>query len=328
MRFLICTIISLVHAFYATAQINLVPNSSFEIDTACPNSSGQLYYAPPWFQASIASGNTTSSCDSELFDECVTSYWNLGIPHNQWGFQEAHSGHAYAGFVSYMHWQIWHEYLEVPLISPLLENREYCVEFFVSLSENSPYAISNVGAFFSSDSLLDDRPFFMPIDTVVPQVENPVENLLTDTMNWIRIGGQFTAKGGERFLTIGNFHLPENTNFTTAQGNGLFSSAYYFIDDISVIDCDSSSTSVFDPSSVPILSCNPNPTTGYTRIDFKTPTDNITLVVYNEYGEVVHRAQLHSVTSYGIELPNINGVYIVRVIFSDGKHSTLKVVKE
>jgi len=215
---------------------NLVPNPSFEIITNCPTANSQIYFAPPWFQpAYFIGGNTTSGSSTDLFNSCapINSLTGISVPINALGYQLARTGIGYAGFWSSISTFNEREYIEVPLSYTLVTNRTYCVEFYVSLASVSQHAISNIGAYFSNDSLLT---LSSSIDTIVPQIENLLGNIITDTANWVLVSGSFTATGGEKFMTIGNFHNPANTN-SQANPGGIYDGAYYYLDDISVVDC-------------------------------------------------------------------------------------------
>ena len=71
----------------------------------------------------------------------------MGIPSNYFGYQAAHSGNAYAGFVLF---GAVREYIQAPLLSPLVAGESYRVSFYVSLAEGSFWAIDAIGAHFSN----------------------------------------------------------------------------------------------------------------------------------------------------------------------------------
>ncbi len=219
---------------YGTQAQNLVPNYSFEIDTACPNYFGQIYYATPWFQPSIYWGNIINSSSSDYYNQCAPTGW-FSVPENIYGgHQSSRSGIAYVGIEVDNNTDNTREYIETFLLDTLTRDKEYCVEFYLSLGEFSMRSISNFGAYFSKDSLISST--YEAIENVTPQIENSIGTYLTDTTNWMRVSGTFIATGGEKFITIGNFHSPNNTNtLNTGFGNTL--GAYYFIDDVSVVDC-------------------------------------------------------------------------------------------
>ncbi len=65
--------------------------------------------------------------------------------------------------------------------------------------------------------------------------ENTYNNFLRDSVNWGPISRVYTATGGERFLTLGNFHNDATTD-TSRMNPGIYNNSYYFIDDVSVVE--------------------------------------------------------------------------------------------
>jgi hypothetical protein len=226
-------IIILCCSFYlkAATQNNLVPNFSFENYSSCPVSYALLYYGVPWFNA-----NTTSYGTPDLFNTCVPTGAGdqTTVPTNSFGNQMPRTGNGYAGIACVIDTMNVREYIEVPLDSALVGGQKYCVEFYVSLGDVSSLATSNIGAYFSVDSLLDSTQG--NAINVIPQVANSTSVILSDKINWMKIFGVFTAQGGEKFMTIGNFLSPANTVVQNVGGSYLY--AYYYIDDISVTACD------------------------------------------------------------------------------------------
>ncbi len=282
---------------------NLVPNPSFEIDTACPNNYSQIYYAVPWF---VPHTNWSSS---DLFDTCYLAISSgQGVPFNQDGVQWARTGVKYAGIITYTDTINYREYIEVPLLSPLIVNRNYCVQIYISLSELSNVAISNIGAYFSIDSVLDSTHGHA-IDYFFPQVENTTTNFLNDTANWMLVSGNFIANGGERFMTIGNFHNPSNTNVQNISGSSQQYS-YYYLDDVSVIDC--TDVGVDENNKEDMVEVYPNPATNQLTIktaQFKEKEIRITDVL----GNLIQQSMLNSHQST-IDISNLaKGIYFIEL---------------
>ncbi len=101
-------IIALILLFTVTlckAQINLVPNPSFEIYFQCPDNLSQIDNAIPGFQPLIHS-NT-----SDYYDTCNNIY-------NIFNTQMPRSGGGFAGIILYS--GSWREYIEVKLLYPLI----------------------------------------------------------------------------------------------------------------------------------------------------------------------------------------------------------------
>ncbi|HEX8516180.1 MAG TPA: T9SS type A sorting domain-containing protein [Bacteroidia bacterium] len=211
---------------YKTEAQNLVPNSSFENFTECPDTSTLQFFTnldSTWFQYNSA----------DYFNEC-NGYNYLDIPVNRFGYQYAHSGNAYTGLISYMSGGFEREYIEVKLVSPLVLNETYYVQLHVSLADTVRYAIENIGVLFT-DTLFNPYPSVGVWLTGIPQVENSSGNMLNDKINWMTLSGSFVANGGEQYMTIGNFKNDANTIKQFFGGTVPYTlGAYYFIDDVYV----------------------------------------------------------------------------------------------
>jgi gliding motility-associated-like protein len=202
---------------------NIVPNSSFEYDTLCPDGMSRIYYAVPWTQPFIVS-------TSDYYNFCssgIDVQWCLNMV-------PPITGKAYAGIITYGD-DGWQEYVQVELKEPLQAGKTYCVSFRVHLRNWTQYAIDRIGMLFS-DTLVKSDNVHHPI-TTTPQVESPEFVYLNDTNNWQIISGSFVASGGEKFITLGNFQTAVETNHIIA---GIISNytAYYLFDDVSVYPCD------------------------------------------------------------------------------------------
>jgi gliding motility-associated-like protein len=216
------------------SQTNLIPNSSFETNTSCPNSTGQIYYAPPWISPTLSS--------PDYYNACSTGSWS--VPNNLFGSENAHSGIAYVGLDAFAvapgFANSYREYIQTPLNNNLLKGENYCVQFYVSLGDSlSEYAANNIGAYFSTNAISSTN---YNVLSYVPQVVNSASNPLTNLTGWTKVSGEFTASGGEQYLTIGNFNDNTTTDTlfirypsVTYYGNH---ESYYYIDDVSVIHID------------------------------------------------------------------------------------------
>jgi hypothetical protein len=166
----------------------------------------------------------------------------IGVPYNYFGYQNPNSGLAYAGISFFVnnsgHPNSGREYIEVPLISPLEQGKKYAVAFYISLSNNSAYAVDAIGAYLSIDSVLYNGYYYPPLP-YFPQIFNTVGNVIRDTTNWVMISGEYIADGGEKFLTIGNFNPDSTTAIDSSLNPNGYSWSYYYIDDVSVILMDS-----------------------------------------------------------------------------------------
>jgi hypothetical protein len=203
--------------FWSSQSANLVPNPGFESHSSCPSDQAQVDRAVPWFQPTFATSDYYHTCASSSF---------ASVPDNFFGHQDPHSGQGYTGLYAYDA-ENYREYIEVPLTEPLMAGRTHQVSFYVNLADRSGFAVDNLGAYFSIGPVTDSThgtplPF-------VPQVRNPAGRFLSSQVEWMLVGGVFTAAGGENYLTIGNFYDDLNT---PTIGSGF--AAYYYVDDVTV----------------------------------------------------------------------------------------------
>ncbi|WP_317897267.1 T9SS type A sorting domain-containing protein [Aurantibacillus circumpalustris] len=115
----------------------------------------------------------------------------------------------------------------------------YCVSFYVNLSDQSTHGVDAIGAFFGGNALDTITKCTDPITYLTPQIENPINNIITDTLNWVLITGTFVANGSEKYMLIGNFKSNANTDTAlTNPTNFPANFAEYLIDAVSVIELD------------------------------------------------------------------------------------------
>ena len=221
---------------------NLVFNPSFEEYRECPrkiDALGTLTIVDAWFQPTAGSADYYNVCGSR----------DCGVPKNKLGIQDAHFGNGFCGI--YCSKTDYREYLQTQLKEPLRAGELYRVSFYVSLSEYSSGAVATIGALFTEDRVGDTvrsvlmnkevRHLAPNISQTVasyfePQVVNDYDRVLTDTKAWMQVSGVFTAKGGERFMTIGNFYPASQSNVTDLDSlTYLLPGAYYYVDDVSVV---------------------------------------------------------------------------------------------
>ncbi len=263
--------------FKASAQ-NLIPNGSFELYSSCPTSSNQLSLATSWI-------NPTAGTP-EYFNACASPSGSVSIPQNAFGYQNAKQGLAYAGFYTLnLPFSNGREYIQVQLTDSLKKNQMYCVEFYVSLANQMYYATNTIGAYFSKTSISSSSPYTLPY---TPQVNNSSVNPLTDTLGWTFISGSFIAAGGERYITIGNFNTDGNSDTTFVGGNGWGKgSSYYYIDSVTVIECDTTIPKKITNITIPNIF---TPNNDGTNDVFSITSKNIKTLdckIYNRWGILV-----------------------------------------
>ncbi len=310
------------------SQTNVVPNPSFEIINECPTSMGQINLAFPWF-APATSSDYYNSC---FYSPFPIPCGGASVPNNNAGYQEARTGQAYAGIgFCELGWPNggYREYIEVKLLDTLKTGKIYCVEFWVSLSRGCgyplPIGIDAIGAYFSKDTLKYSDGDTIQVFNVIPQVQNPEWNIITDTTNWVKISGWFVAQGGEDYMTIGNFKTDANTHTLVAYTNTPGSNgdiAYYYIDDVSVVECDTANPL---PIVYPIV-IYPNPAEDEFAIESKGNTELITFDIFNDIGQIVYKGSM--VDKVVIQTTNFaKGMYVIR-LNNAGHWEYRKLVKE
>ncbi len=282
----VVAVVCILLAVYGNAQVNLVPNPSFEVYDTCPWNVGQIYYAVPWFNPTQSSPDYLNSCTG----------FPLGVPSNFFGFETAHTGYSYFGLLaSVVYYDSvflnYREYCEVELDSPLVSGVKYYVSFFVSLADSMNYATDDLGAFFSSDTIKNDTGYFI---SVVPQVINQSGVFLDMKMGWMKVTSSFIAQGGESFITIGNFKDRLTTDTISVMGGSTNSSqsdwygGYYYLDDVCV-----TSDSLFNETWTGINEAEsmssdifiyPNPCSDVIHINNLVGTENLEFQIFSTAG--------------------------------------------
>jgi gliding motility-associated-like protein len=267
-----------------SAQVNLVPNPSFELYDTCPNSfpdPGLIYSAVPWFQPDTCiMGSTRLSSSSDYFNICTSNFFS--VPSNGVGYQNARTGDGYAGIffiTGYPSPSGVREYIEVKLLDTLKHNNLYYVEFYVSLANNPSgncLATDAIHLAFSNSIIYNNC--YDPL-LLTPSISNPIGAVVTDTLNWVKVSGDYYAQGGELYLIIGNF-FDNALSGIDSLGPAPPDRAYYYIDDVSVMDYDEEITvpNVFTPNGDGINDLFTMQETGLKEF---------TLKVYNRWGNEV-----------------------------------------
>ncbi|UKN02847.1 OmpA family protein [Paracrocinitomix mangrovi] len=212
---------------FAQDDDNMVENGSFEQIEGKIKREGAITAAVGWMSPTKAA--------ADLFSAKVKD--GLGTPENFVGYEEPKEGKNYAGIriFSYNDKEP-RQYLSTKLKLPLRKDAKYCIKFYVNLAEGSKYAANNVGISFSKKQYNIDENKTIQVPTDMMHRDNPVINAF---FGWEEVCGIYTAKGGEKFLTLGNFTSngeTENQRLKKAKDFTGMSvmSAYYYIDDISV----------------------------------------------------------------------------------------------
>ena len=211
---------------------NLVPNPSFESIGKKPKRLGSIESATGWV--------SPTGVRADLFVDSKVE--NVSTPLNIYGKEYAKEGGNYAGIIGYLpkgkSTFKSRSYIMTKLEAPMKKGMNYCVKFNISLAEASKYACNNIGA------KLSKKPF--GTDAKVPIIEDASllhfsndHKAFNARFDWTEICGTVTAKGGEKYITIGNFDKDDDTRKERMKKDpkiklAQIMAAYYYVDDISV----------------------------------------------------------------------------------------------
>ncbi len=172
-------------------------------------------------------------------------YFNLGcdcgcvpLPFMFSGYQFARTGTGMGGFYCYKPPMSSNarEAIGGRLIDTLKIGHTYYVEFYVNSANQNKYNVDKVGIHFSYDSIYSSVPG--NFNYVLPQVENNTGVIISDTLNWTKVSGSFVATGNQKYFCISALRPDSMLIIDSVPNfNPPYPHAYYFVDDVSVIDC-------------------------------------------------------------------------------------------
>ena len=206
---------------------NLVNNGSFETKSYCPSNFNQqsLNTIAGWWQATDGTPDYFHTCSDKV-----------GVPNNVFGQQLAKDGDGYTGLVTFsVGKRNYREYLQTKLTRPLVAGEMVCIEMYVSAADYCNYVTDGIGILLSekkAESNLQTELAF------TGTMSNPRLNMLDESNVWQLLSDVYVAKGGEEYLTIGNFKADKElkvirrTEDMSDKGYGTWS--YMYIDDIKV----------------------------------------------------------------------------------------------
>ncbi|WP_051313092.1 OmpA family protein [Sporocytophaga myxococcoides] len=228
MKCLYFSLVLLSLARYGTSQ-NLVPNPGFEEFFKCPYTFNSNFankkIAPHW--------NSPSGGTPDLYNRC--SKGEMGT-HNIAGVTEPYQGDGFAGFILWEEGIGFREYLQVRLTQPLQKGETYIVSFWYKMSTYSQFSIDRIGF-----SLQDTNTLYKYTHNIPDVTYEKIKDKAFDPQSgsWELLQTEYIAKGGETYLTIGNFSDNKKTkSFSLANISRLEpllkTSAYYYLDEVNL----------------------------------------------------------------------------------------------
>ena len=198
---------------------NLVPNGDFELYVKCPSTFNTDRNMTEVVQSWKAINNSTP----DYYNAC--SKGNASVPYNWAGKAYASSGNAYIGIYVY---GANNEFIRAQLTDSLEAGKTYFVSLKFRLSSYSRVSIGNLDISLGKS---DNKNFFnyeyVKKAAITPQ-----------TGNWESIEFEYTADGGEYYVTIGNKSYSNKTRFLSHKSilePMLKNHAYFYIDDVTII---------------------------------------------------------------------------------------------
>lgn len=219
---------------------NLVKNHSFENAWTCPED--YIGYAvkfpfPDWINPNNGTPDLMHSC----------SAMRAGVPENFAGYMYPYDGGTYAGIILREKFDdslrvykgVSREYLQTKLTEPLKKNTLYCVKFYYVNAKKSMYSVDALGITLTVDQIKSKHA-----DRILqrPQITNRPGHIMDNMDEWTEFCGYYRARGGEHYLTIGNFWDNSTTQYVTNKNeysDSAFFYAYYLIDNVSVFEIES-----------------------------------------------------------------------------------------
>ncbi len=283
MRTLITILIVLFILPQAKAQMNLVPNPSFEDTVYCPLNLDDIGACISW----SSFGNSP-----DYYNSCAQP--GVSVPFTSFGYQHAQTGVAFVGLATFVKYNFnagpnYREVIGSNLINPLQIGTKYYISFFAVLAESfTGFASNNLGLrFFTTAFSLSNSA---PIDNFA---HLRFDSILVDSINWTKVTGTFIADSNYQYVSLGNFYDYLTTDSIVI--STFNTSAYYFIDDICV-STDSlyneTWTSIQNPEIFKTIIW-PNPATEFLQFKSIFPINSVQIIDCT--GKLISKVQVNSI---------------------------------
>ncbi|MBQ4820352.1 OmpA family protein [Aquimarina sp. MMG016] len=144
----------------------------------------------------------------------------------QFGSQEPRTGEGKVGL--YIAGGQHKEGIITKLKSKLSAGKYYYFQMYVSLGEGvSKSCTSSIGSYFTAI-----KPKITPTSKLRLSIES--SEVVCDTQVWTKVCGVYKAKGTEKYVSLGYFS--DAPKGKSRKGSGGFSEAYYYIDDVLLME--------------------------------------------------------------------------------------------
>lgn len=291
---------------------NLIPNPSFEV-TDCPtawSTNGNMGIAD-WYSANLGSPDYYGPTFN---GPCYTT---LDIP--EWQdlgeFQDPQDGDYMVGLFHYIDPTCIREYVSCKLIEPLQAGEIYECSMYVFRRDILNAGTDCIGMYFSQDSLSD---YIGTCDFGVTGQFMQDQGVIQESTDWVHLTGQFMAEGGEEYMLLGNVFTNEQCIIESPDPDELFLSAYYYIDNVSVVP--HNVTSIVDET----LSTAVFPNPAETELRLEGVRRNTEYYISDHQGRLIESGTM---TSNTLDIRNLGtGFYFLSLIQGDHRedHTFIK----
>ena len=204
---------------------NLIPNFSFEAHKLCPED--RYFGKTAW---PVTSWYNVNDGTPDYYHRC--SNGKVKVPDNWAGEAQPVHGNAYMGLYLWGK-SDYREYIGIELTDSLEADVRYFFDGYYQIAHHSHYVTGSIGIAITHEPRYG---FLAQPVNYDPQIYVRKEDALEgNVFQWEKISGSFIAKGGEKFLSVGNFDKSENVAkaeiFVNAQKEfELIDRSYAYID--------------------------------------------------------------------------------------------------
>lgn len=305
------------------AQINLVPNPSFEIPEdscswqCCFNVGSRPLHWFSWMNS------------PDHFNACAGGAGGydtlVAVPRNGWSFQYPWEGDAYVGFYCYDGVPSdYREYLGAELLEPLVPGCAYHLRFRLNPAYGGTYWLYEGGVCDNVGMLLTTISNAWSGTTGLPYGFRNFAHLRTtipveDTLAWTLVEGTIIADSAYSYVVLGNFFTDALTN-AYPNGDSWTDLAYYLVDEVEVVPVDGSCHGV-GVEERDALEPNVEIRDGAIQVRWGAAME---VELVDALGRTCHRTY-SAQGSLVIPMPPAGGLYMLRVL-SEGRSFVRKFV--
>lgn len=222
--FCIITLLTGIFSLHAHCQ-ELISNGGFEKLVKCPYALGD-FYPEGWL-------NSSKGTTPDIFSYCTH---DKAKSHPDWVHVKPYEGQAFGGLALYSFKDDYRESITNQLKEPLEADKKYILTFYLSVPYICRYVNQNIHVYFTETKLFQIGKDFVNREKPVLL---SIAGIPTDG-TWTKYTFEYTAKGGEQYLSFGNYNDVKNTIVKEIEGrnNKLFKKefnhSYLAIDGVSL----------------------------------------------------------------------------------------------